>query len=419
VTSCRGASTTLDRRHRHAQAATDQRADALGGGGGAQVVRERGLVERVGDHHDREVVLVATPRGVALGDRAVAVGESAPGAEAHDAFVVVEEDRSPVEHDRVGEHVHGLVENRSEVFGDDRRLDDTVNGREFAQAAAQLLLVEARLVPDPCQISLQSPDCEARRPARQCADRRLGARNRGRPAPEYDRGVQIARVERWAELPAALADLGIEGPRPVVVLVGGADGIDSATATRLEAAFERVAAVAAAAGAAVVDGATDTGIGRLIGRARAASAGFTLVGIAVESLVVEPGEEPHGEQAALEPNHSHLLLVPGARWGDEVPWLQHVAGLLAGDAPTVTVLANGGDIALADVEESVASGRRVLVLAGSGRTADRIAAALEGLPAEARIEQVAASGLVEAIAVGEDTGAAVERAFEATPAAGR
>ena len=205
----------------------------------------------------------------------------------------------------------------------------------------------------------------------------------------------------------------------MVVLVGGADGIDSATATQLEAAFERLAAVAAAAGAAVVDGATDAGIGQLIGRARAAGAGFTLLGVAVESLVVEPGEEPHGEQAPLEPNHSHVLLVPGARWGDEVPWLQRVAGLLAEDAPSVTVLANGGDIALADVEESVASGRRVLVLAGSGRSADRIAAALDGSNEEARIEQVATSGLVEAVAVGEDTGAAVERALEAAPATGR
>ena len=90
------------------------------------------------------------------------------------------------------------------------------------------------------------------------------------------------------------------------------------------------------------------------------------------------------------------MLVPGERWGDESVWLARIANILAGRA-SVTLLVNGGDIAWQDAARSVAAGRRVIAVAGSGRTADELAAAVRGDPADSRASTLAESGLVDII----------------------
>jgi hypothetical protein len=200
-------------------------------------------------------------------------------------------------------------------------------------------------------------------------------------------GIPSARVAHSAEIPAALRRLGLGTPRPVVALVGGAAGLRDGE--RLRGFFDELVPVVRRCGAAIVDGATDAGVVALVGRAHAEhGAAFPLVGVAVEALVREESE--------IEPHHTHLLLVPGSRWGDETPWLAAVAGALAGPRPSVTLLVEGGDIALADVEASVAARRRVVVVAGSGRTAD----ALAGGYADPRLDALRTSGLVEPVRPG-------------------
>jgi len=184
-------------------------------------------------------------------------------------------------------------------------------------------------------------------------------------------------TDRPIDLAAAVAALGLGAPRPVVAVVGGAAGLDRAPVHDLEALVaDPVARLIRRFGAIAVDGGTDTGVMGMLGRARAAGPGFPLVGVAVRSLVRLPGENaPGGDFAESEPHHTHFLLVPGTDWGDEAKWLARAATLLAGPSPSVTVLANGGDVAFHDCAFSLAEGRPVLVLAGTGRTADRIAAA--------------------------------------------
>lgn len=206
-------------------------------------------------------------------------------------------------------------------------------------------------------------------------------------------GIPSVRVTDPSELPGALRRLGLGTPRPVVALVGGAAGLQDGD--RLRGLFtDELVPVVRRTGAAIVDGATDAGVIALVGRAHAddEAAAFPLVGVAVEALV--PAE------AEVEPHHTHLLLVPGTAWGDETPWLARVVGALAGPRPSVTVLVEGGEIALADVEASVAAGRRVVVVEGSGRTADALAGAATG----PRLDALRASGLVEAVAPGSLAG---------------
>jgi hypothetical protein len=212
-----------------------------------------------------------------------------------------------------------------------------------------------------------------------------------------------ASLDRSGALTTAVEQLGLRPPLPTLVVVGGADRIAHAAVDRLRAFVYDLIGIAERVGAAVVDGGTDTGVMRLLGEARARERSVPLIGVVVASLAAEPGTKPSGRQSALEPNHSHMLLVPGTRWGDEVPWLAGLATTLAGEAPSVTVLVDGGEITYADAGASVSARRPVLAVAGSGRTADELAAAVRGEPSAEPARALAASGLVRPVELRKDS----------------
>lgn len=210
------------------------------------------------------------------------------------------------------------------------------------------------------------------------------------------------RVSTTGELRPALRGAGIDRDRPVLVLVGGAGGMaDADLAALAEVVHREVVPALDRHDAVVVDGGTDAGVMRVIGRARP-GARFPLVGVAVENTVAAGGGSPPTPDAAeLEPNHTLVVLVPGRTWGDETPWISEVAGVIAGGCPSVTVLVNGGQVAYADVAESLRSSRPVVVLAGSGRTADLIADARAGRGADPRAVAISASPLTSIVAIAE------------------
>jgi SLOG in TRPM, prokaryote len=215
--------------------------------------------------------------------------------------------------------------------------------------------------------------------------------------------MRTVSVDQPGDVADALQELGLLPPLPTLVVAGGASHMRTSALRRLRPVIDELAAVIQRVGAAVVDGGTDGGVMQLLGQARVRGRSFPLIGVVVASLVAKPGEKPLEDRAALEPNHSLVLLVPGMQWGDEVPWLARVAGVLAGDAPSLTVLVNGGDITYADAAASVTAGRQVLAIEGSGRTADALASALRGEPSEDPARVLAASGLVDAIDLREDS----------------
>lgn len=209
---------------------------------------------------------------------------------------------------------------------------------------------------------------------------------------------KVVQVSRVSELDSALEALGVSSPRPVLVSVGGAGGmirehialIGSLVRDYVLPAVERH-------GAAVVDGGTDSGMMRVFGRERALTGGdFPLIGVAAVGTVALPGEPAGDHTAALEPRHTGFVLVPGDKWGEESPWLADVATRLADGKPSLTLVIEGGSITYDDVENSLAHRRPVLVLAGSGRTADAVAGATmaAGEAQDARAGRIAASPLI-------------------------
>jgi hypothetical protein len=208
-------------------------------------------------------------------------------------------------------------------------------------------------------------------------------------------------VSERSELGTRLGEIGLQSRAPVLVLISGADGVDAETAGHLEHLFTHaIAPIADALGAYVVDGGTDAGVMGLMGRARAAiGARFPLVGVVPRGRL--DALPAMGRAARLEPHHSHVVLVPGARWEDARPWLSWVAEELAGGLPSVTLLVNGGDMAWDDALQSIQDGRPLIAVAGSGRAADALAAALVGDGWEPRAREVLASGMVEAVSIAD------------------
>lgn len=215
----------------------------------------------------------------------------------------------------------------------------------------------------------------------------------------------VERVDSERDLPLVLRGLGLSDPRPMLVSVGGAGGMSAQhLAEMYRLVLDHLMPVVLAGGAGVVDGGTRTGVMRVMGQARRDSgADIPLIGVAAEGTVVLPGMAPQADRAELDPDHTHALIVPGSRWGDEAPWISATAGALTaeGSLGSATLVVNGGELTYRDVQHSLMSRRPVIVVAGTGRTADAIAAASSGTAQDDRAVAVAASELVHIVRLGD------------------
>jgi hypothetical protein len=192
-------------------------------------------------------------------------------------------------------------------------------------------------------------------------------------------------VSESVGLGAALAALGLDGHRPVLVLVGGAAGLDPDLHQPLLDLFRALVPALSAAGALVVDGGTRSGVMALMGDA-ALGTGLPLLGIVARGTLCLPGLGDQGPTGSTDwpggadpdPGHGRFLLVPGTDWGDESPWIATAASVLAGDRPSLTLVVGGGAVTARDLREGLHLGRPALILAGTGGTADALVGGIRG-----------------------------------------
>lgn len=225
----------------------------------------------------------------------------------------------------------------------------------------------------------------------------------------------VVDVDAYSGIPAALKANGVTTERPVLVCVGGAAGMDDDDGAAVRHLLQHsIAPLVDRRSGAVVDGGTDSGVMRMMGRARLASGcGFPLIGVAAAGTIRVPGaSEPMSDAADVEPQHTLVVRVPGNDWGDETPWLSAVASAIAGTRASVTLLINGGRIALRDAQASLAAGRPLIVLAGTGRAADEIASARNGSTSEEDVSLVGAAPLTRIVDV-HDSAAVLDAVFTA------
>lgn len=193
--------------------------------------------------------------------------------------------------------------------------------------------------------------------------------------------------------------LEIASPRAVILLFGGAAGLENSCKAQLATLFaEGVAPVAAQLGALVIDGGTQSGIMAIMGEAVAQShAKVELLGIAPKGKITNPeiaGKSKISEGASLEPNHSHFVLVESNDWGGETTTMLKLAR--GCNAPIVAILVNGGTVAADEALQSVRNGWPLLVMEGSRRFADEVSAAVrDGHAAKStEMREIARSGRV-------------------------
>jgi hypothetical protein len=185
--------------------------------------------------------------------------------------------------------------------------------------------------------------------------------------------------DRLEQLPQALDELELRGRYSVIVLVGGFIQEQHAGAT--QKAIEIIAASAEEKQALIICGGSDLGVMGSIGQTRAAHGYiFPLLGINLKNLVSWP-EGPRSkrflwwgtERWPLSTGYSHFILVPGNQYGEDSPWIAEAATCLSQGDRSVTIVANGGSVTRKDISLSLALGRPVLALAGTGRLADELA----------------------------------------------
>jgi hypothetical protein len=188
----------------------------------------------------------------------------------------------------------------------------------------------------------------------------------------------VVTSSRDTSVQAVLRALGLAAPRALIVVFGGAAGLDDSRKVHLAALFmEAVAPIAAEFGALIIDGGTQSGVMAMTGEAVAqCDQKCQLLGVAPKGKVTYPGSRKLGpaDSAPLEPNHSHFVLVESNEWGGETETMLKIAQ--AFKTPVVAMLVNGGPIAAEEALQSVRNGWPLLVVEGSGRFADDLSAAV-------------------------------------------
>jgi SLOG in TRPM, prokaryote len=222
----------------------------------------------------------------------------------------------------------------------------------------------------------------------------------------FDNGNQavVVTAGRDADAQSILKTLDIVQPQALIMVFGGAKGLDESRKARLAELFRNAIAPAVAdASALVIDGGTESGVMAMMGEALARNGRESqLLGIAPAGKVTYPGHQSDAnivDGAPLEPNHSHFVLVESDEWGGETGTMFKLARAL--NVAVATLLINGGQIAESEALRSVRNGWPLLVIEGSGRFADQLSAAVRNatLNTSATIKEITRSGRVKLFSI--------------------
>jgi hypothetical protein len=201
-------------------------------------------------------------------------------------------------------------------------------------------------------------------------------------------------------------------PRGVVSVSGGASAFPTDAAADMARLVDNLVHVAFEHRLMLVDGGTAAGVMHMLGVSYAAAATTRtnappLLGFVPSALVTHNGNGECANLTPIEPHHPFIVMVQdGKAWGDEVDcmsaFIQHIAQRVS----ALTIVANGGLITLAEVEQSVRRGTPVLLLEGSQRCVALIRAAVAGSGSQ-QLEQLARQ-----LDPSVDTGAVLRRVME-------
>jgi hypothetical protein len=121
-------------------------------------------------------------------------------------------------------------------------------------------------------------------------------------------------------------------------------------------------------GPVIVSGGTDAGVFALLGDV-VSDLGFAgpVIGVVPAGKIDKPEGTP------LEPHHTDIVMVEGDAWGDETPTMLALCRELDRRGPALALIAGGGEQTIVEIEGHLADHRPVIVLGGTGRSAEQLA----------------------------------------------
>ena len=193
--------------------------------------------------------------------------------------------------------------------------------------------------------------------------------------------AKLVFPEEGAKADDILKALGIKQPKALIIIIGGASGLDEKLKPPLEQLFScGIAHAATEMGAMIIDGGTQAGVMAMMGKVVADQGRKSiLLGVAPADKVTYPDGPAEGSiknGITLDPNHTHFVLVESNEWGGETETMFQLAQELSKKVPVLTILVNGGEITKKEVLLSVRHGWPIIVIGRTGRLADEIAATL-------------------------------------------
>lgn len=226
---------------------------------------------------------------------------------------------------------------------------------------------------------------------------------------EEGRTATAVRVDQGIPADGILHALQIETPSPVIFISGGAGNMSAEDIEKTRQIMdEGVAKFASENGITVIDGGTESGVMQMIGEARRShDYSFPLIGVAPYGKIQYPGHTNEKNEAELDSNHSHFVLVNSDEWGGESQTIIDLTrGVCEGKrAHALGILINGGKIAQQDIYLATAQGDHkipILVLEGSGRFAQELATAFRTGHANQKIlKAIIQGGDIKLLATGE------------------
>jgi len=199
----------------------------------------------------------------------------------------------------------------------------------------------------------------------------------------------------------------LASPHAVVMFNGGTAELEPELHKKLNLILQDgLAQVAVEEKITLITGGTQAGIFALLGDGLG-KWGRTApcIGVCVEKLI--RWKQPllktvKDKQAPLEPHHSHFVLVDGKKWGDELNTMYTLGQHLSQNCPTLNIYAGGGKICKREMQTAVDQGRKMILLAGSGRLTDEVLKAHRGEAVEdERIKTIAQQGDIVALNMSE------------------
>lgn len=172
-------------------------------------------------------------------------------------------------------------------------------------------------------------------------------------------------------------------PRPTIFISGGASAMSEEDIRQTRVLIDKcIASFAEKHKITVIDGGTEAGVMDMIGDSRRNNKyKFPLIGVAPLQKVKFADFTGASAEAVLQDGHSHFVLIDSDEWGDESGMIVALTKAIAANkAPMVGILINGGKIAEREVYLAGASGENrmpLIVIDGSGRTADNISTAFK------------------------------------------